>query len=193
MNMLGVEPGAFFSEKIEKGWVGAPVIKTGELADHPRLFLGAQAGWILNHKLTLGGKGYFTLNPLLSGNPDEFSAGFACLGIQTEYLLSSYRNFSVTLENMIGAGNFYTSLTHEAGQHESTADLCFILEPGIKMNLNLFQNLQLSAGVDYRFINGMNHPENSKNDGFQQQNFKNFTDADIEGWSFQLEIRLGKF
>ena len=49
--------------EIESGWHGGALFKLGSIMSETGYFAGLQGGWIINHRIVLGGKGYILLNP----------------------------------------------------------------------------------------------------------------------------------
>ncbi len=182
-----------FSGEIESGWCGGPFIKIGSLMDETGFLIGGQGGWIINHRLKLGGKGYILMNPVEVEGLENVVAGFGCGGALLEYIIASDELVHGSLECMIGAGGVYNDVrdyTDRYDRIEYTGDGCFVVEPGLNMILNVTRYFRIGTGVTYRWVNGVDYEAGAP---YVQREYKRITDSDLSGISLQITFSFGKF
>jgi len=194
LNMLDMQPAPFHNGDIENGWYASPIVKIGQVANNQGVFVGAQGGWVINHRFVLGGKGYMLTNPFEMDGLQNISVGFGCGGIFTEYIISSNQLFHFSVENMMGIGGVYNDVKNYNAYSTPinyTGDACFVIEPGVNLNFNLSRNFQITAGVNYRFVGGIDYDGGVKNG--VEVDYHNLSNTDLSGLSFQMEFKFGRF
>lgn len=131
---------------------------------------GITAGIIIDHNLSVGllGRAWVNRNGLFY--PEVTDTAGAYLdggygGILLEYTLFPKSMFHVTFPVVIGGG--WATYTTEKEYYEwrgNEKDLChrtidsdafFVVEPGIRAEINLQKFMRLSAGVSYRYVGGL--------------------------------------
>jgi hypothetical protein len=142
--------------------------------DKRNVFLpGISFGMILNHNWSVGLTGSAVANPgnLYYNdiyNPDSYSATYGANlvggygGALFEYTAfpRSVVHFSIPV--MVGGGYFayvddyiygndFTFNGHSMDYHTIDYNVCFVVEPGIKVEFNLIKMLRLGLGVSYRY------------------------------------------
>ena len=185
-----------FNSEIESGWYGGPIIKTGPLNGHAGFFLGGQGGWILNHRFSIGGKGYMLVNPNEVEGLEHVTLGFGCGGVLLEYIASSNRLVHVSVESMVGLGGVYNDVNHYAKRYppiDYTGDGCFVLEPGVTVMLNVLKNFRAGLGVTYRYVNGINYDPGLPYLNAESQGYEKITDSDLSGVTVQVVLKFGMF
>jgi len=154
-------------EKINVGWfVG---IDPGYTQfDKKDVWLaGMSAGVILNHNFTIGltGRAWMKCNQLYYNNVSDTTGAYlegGYGGLLVEYTLFPKSLVHVTFPVMIGAGGatyttkeilYQDSNGHEWNDHYRTLDsqAFFVVEPGVRAELNVLKFMRLNAGVSYRY------------------------------------------
>ena len=98
------EAETLFGGEIESGGYGGPLIQFGQINGESGIFVGGQGGWIIDHRLVLGLKGYGLVNETkVDGFPD-LKLEFGCGGALLEYIISSDNLVHYSVHGMIGAG-----------------------------------------------------------------------------------------
>jgi len=151
---------------------------------HKSVFLpGISMGLILNHHWTIGLTGNFTDNPQgshghhsdndsTSNRKHEASLNGGYGGLLLEYTLFPKSKIHVTFPLMIGGGIVYHShkvhLSDSAfsqnewsDHHFSHGDHFFVIEPGVKLELNVVKNLRVGLGISYRYSPDHHHMDTS--------------------------------
>jgi hypothetical protein len=201
LTVLSVDPitaqdETLFNDEIESGGYGGPICKIGQINGSTGIFFGGQGGWIINHSLALGGKGYVLASPMDIKNLQNISVGFACGGVLLEYIIASSKLLHFNIECMIGAGGVYNDVINYAQYHnpiEYTGDAGLLLEPGFNLNLNITRYLRIAAGLTYRYMNGIEYDAGAPYTNTIGNDYENISDSDLSGVSAQLVIKFGKF
>lgn len=170
------------SGKIESGGYGALFGKIGPINGETGIFIGGQGGWIINHRIVLGGKGYGIVNNVEVKDSENLKLEFGCGGLLVEYIMASNKLIHFNVNSMIGAGSIkYAVKDYQQNNPEFdySSDGFFILEPGFNMVLNVGEKFRIGAGVSYRYIDGLN--------------YDNLTNSDISGLAAELIFKFGKF
>ena len=58
-------------------------------------------------------------------------------------------------------------------------DVCFVLEPGVNLILNVNKKFRIGAGVNYRYVNGVD--------------YENLSNSDLSGVTVQIVLKFGDF
>ena len=170
---------------------------------HESVFLpGISLGVILNHHWTLGVTGSLIGSPQRSfhhlsetdstevnkhGSSSKVG-GYG--GLLFEYTLFPQSRVHVSFPLIIGGGYLVQSQsthyadstysTNDWGHHSfSHGDSFFVIEPGVKLELNIIKNLRVGLGVSYHYSPNMDH--------------RNTSPEVIDQFTVKLGIRLGKF
>jgi hypothetical protein len=181
--------------EIEHGGYAAPVVKFSTINNDFAVFIGGQGGWIINHKLVLGGGGYGLVTDhvlpdsvgLHCHGTDKLSMGYG--GLFFGYVDGSDHIMHPTLQLLIGGGaisprqhddvdTFGDDDDDEFDDWEDY-DAFFVLEPqmGIEVNFTTFMRLEMS--LSYRWVSGIEK--------------YGYADSDISGPSGTLAFKFGRF
>jgi hypothetical protein len=107
---------------------------------------------------------------------------FGCGGVLLEYIYASNKVMHFGVQAMIGAGGVkYGEIdyTQDNDEFSYTDDAFFVFEPGINLELNIHENFRLSAGILYRYVNGVD--------------YEDLSDSDLSGVSGQVVLKFGAF
>lgn len=186
------------------GGYGAPELKVGPVNGETGLLLGGRGGWIINHRLVIGGGGYgLTTNITFQEDPADkpssiidpdsvrtIKTDMGYGGLLLEYIAFPKKAIHLSFPVLIGAGG--TSLGAETYVAQSnyyqegweTYDFIessgfFVLEPGVFVELNMTKFFRLSAGGTYRYITGVN--------------LQRMSSKDLRGATFSFALKFGGF
>ena len=143
---------------------------------HKSEFLpGMSMGIILNHHWTIGITGNFLNDPdRVTGHHNSghdsisvrhksgLNGGYG--GLLLEYILLPQSKFHVSFPLMIGGGYVYHS--HYGNLNDSTdtqnkeyhhGTHFFVIEPGVKLEVNLIKHLRIDLGISYRYSPEKDH------------------------------------
>ena len=138
---------------------------------------GLNAGLIINHNFTVGfsGSGWSNRKTMYFNNGADSTGAYLEGGfgrLILEYTMNPQSLIHVTFPLMIGAGGarYFTVNdnnnweSNDWNTHENTieTDVFFSVEPGIRAELNVFKFMRLNAGVSYRYVNGLELRNTSK-------------------------------
>ena len=182
--------------EIESGGYGGPMCKIGKINNKTGVYFGGQGGWIINHSIVLGGKGYVLVNPIDIIGLQNISVGFACGGVLMEYIFESYKLLHFNIECMIGVGVVYNDVKNYSQPHtpiDYTDDIGFVLEPGFNFNLNVIKFFRIAVGVTYSYLSGIDYNAGASYRDLSQDNYENISDADLKGLSVQIVLKFGEF
>jgi len=170
------------------------------LNDVNAIVLGARAGWVINHSLTLGlgGAGFISEAfaapagiPELSGTDYRIAGGYG--GFLIEPTLFAKKPIHVTFPIIIGVGGvsyFEDYRETNVDNWEDTTqddDGFFVIEPGVQMEINLLKFLRLDVGAQYRYTSKVNLESFDVNP-------KPLTDDNVlNGLSYGITLKFGWF
>lgn len=196
------EPRTLFGSNAEHkngGW-GGPAVALTEVMDKPALLTGLKAGWIIDHRFTLGIGGYGMVTDVpnkgydsyLVDNGEEvrrtsqFRMGYG--GLLLEPVIAYKSPVHVTLPILIGAGGcgYETSTTWDHMDDSTHYDdwrdqgqAFFVLEPGVDVELTLVRFIRVGVGAPYRYTSDIDLPATP-------------TDA-LRGLNTSFSIKVGRF
>jgi hypothetical protein len=141
------------------------------------LLPGISMGLILDHHWTIGMTGNFIMNSQGSNHHHSESdsihtgkhessnhGGYG--GLLLEYTLFPRSKFHVSFPLIIGGGYIATSHHMEVNDSISSpshkywshhGESFFVLEPGVKLEVNVVKNLRIGLGISYRYSPEKNH------------------------------------
>ncbi|MBK6542665.1 MAG: hypothetical protein IPG10_15565 [Flavobacteriales bacterium] len=178
------------------GWGGPSAVYT-RMLDQEALLVGFKAGWLINHRFSMGLAGYGLVtevkNPAYdtylqqSGQiilqPSQFEMGYG--GLLLESIIAYKSPVHVSLPVLIGAGGCtYQRVTpptlwSDSLSYVDDSQAFFVVEPGIDIELNVTRYLRLGLGGSYRLTSDMELPATAK-------------DA-LHGINAALTIKVGVF
>jgi hypothetical protein len=168
---------------LEHGGYGGPVVKLSSIGHEFAVFVGGQAGWIINHKLVMGIGGYGLVTDHRLPPPwhklyesDKLSVGYG--GLFFGYIDNSDRVTHPVLQVLIGGGAIAPRRYEDYHDHRDH-DAFFVIEPqmGVEVNFTTFMRVETSLG--YRWVNGV-------------ESF-GYSDTDIGGTAGSLIFKFGRF
>ena len=171
-----------FSGEVESGGFGGPVFKASQLNGESAILLGGHGGWLMNHKLLIGGGGYGLINEIGIEGLDDTSLSFGYGGAYAEYIISSSKLLHLSIGSMFGIGGVgYTrnSSDDEDAIIDDDGESFLVIEPSINVNLNVNKHFRLSVGASYRHINEVSYQDRNA--------------SDLNGYSLQIFAKMGLF
>ncbi|MBK6628738.1 MAG: hypothetical protein IPJ87_04645 [Flavobacteriales bacterium] len=178
------------------GWA-APEAAYTRMLDQDVMLVGLRAGWIIDHRFTIGlaGKGAVTdilnadydLQLVEAGHvirkPSRFRMGYG--GLLLEPVIAYRSPVHISLPILIGAGGggYETfmppvqDLEHQ--YHWDDAQAFFVVEPGIDLEISMIRFVRIGLGVSYRYTTDLDLPATAK-------------DA-LHGINAGLSLKLGRF
>ncbi len=122
-------------DNLESGWLVAADSKFSEVDGKFAHFLGAYGGWLVNHKLLVGGGAYGKTTDV-----NRYEMGYG--GFVLEYFVNPNRLVNFSVKGLVGGGGVSLLWT----------DSFFVAEPEAKMTLNIAEWVRLHFGGGYRFV-----------------------------------------
>lgn len=183
-----------FNSEIESGWYGGALFKAGPIMGETGYFAGLQGGWIINDRFVVGGKGYMLVNPVEVEGLQNIHVGFGYGGLLLEYIFASNQLVHVTVESVIGVGGVYNDVRNYATYHDPldyTGDACFVMEPGVNLELNVIKQFRIGVGVSYRYVNGIDYDAGKSS--VSRVDYDLISDSDLSGISAQIVFKFGDF
>ena len=128
---------------------------------------GLSAGMIINHNFTIGlsGRGWTNRNGMYFSNVTDTAGAYlegGYGGLLLEYTLFPKSVVHVTFPVLIGAGGATYVTDKEYGEwdenkwetcHRSLdSDAFFVIEPGVRAEVNILKFMRLNAGISYRYV-----------------------------------------
>ncbi|MDZ7334877.1 MAG: hypothetical protein ONB13_09860 [candidate division KSB1 bacterium] len=174
-----------FSGEIDHGGFGGPVVKFSSINGKFGVLVGGRGGWIIDHKLMIGGGGYGLANYVAAnrlGPLNEKYLDFGYGGLEIEWVVNSDKLLHFSFHTLIGAGAIqYRNEARDITFGDMPNDALFVLEPGATLDLNVTTWFRLSAGASYRYITGV------------EEGSRLSSNQDLSGPSAILMLRFGKF
>lgn len=154
------------TNNISRGGYGGPVFKVGTINGKAGFLSGGRGALILNHKVAIGGGSYSMISDIkldqLSSNENMLYMDMSYGGFEIEYIYDREKMVNWTVHTMIGGG------TVRLSEHNPDVSIeknnLFIVEPGINMDIKVFNYLRIGIGACYRITSGLDMTELSNSD-----------------------------
>lgn len=179
-------------EMTAHGGYGAFGSRMSTIHGERAFFLGGRGGWIINHRLVLGGAGYGLVNEIgrvTAPDGTERHLGMGYGGPMLGLILASDRLIHLTLDVVVGAGGAAWERFDDDGDdwedqlddddEDDYGSAFFVVEPSINLELNVAPFLRVSAGVGYRYVKGLDMPC--------------VKEDDLRGRTFGVALKFGHF
>ncbi|RLA60939.1 MAG: hypothetical protein DRQ89_12075 [Epsilonproteobacteria bacterium] len=175
--------------KISHGGYGAFNIGYTTIDGKSAMQIGGRGAWVVNHNIALGlaGNGFFN-NLEKANNPGEYYLAGGYGGFYFEPIVKPNSPIHISFPILIGGGGVstipYNYKNENYKDYTYNYDVFFVFEPAVEIEFNVVEFFRLSAGVSYRFTNGiiLNYP-------FGQEISKDALNA----FNFYLIFKFGKF
>ncbi len=189
--LLIISPLSFAQEEtllgkgeISNGGFGGSVVKFTSVNKHIGVLVGGQGGWIINHTFVIGGGGYGLVNnvkteSLFLGERQLLNFGYG--GVELHYIENSDKLIHYTVSLLIGGGGigYRHPDSWEWDDWETNTKSFFVMEPTVRVMLNVTSFFRIGLGGGYRLISGAD--------------LDDFKDSDISGPSAEIVLKFGKF
>lgn len=186
-----------FASPVQHGGFGGVVTKMTAIQGEMGLMVGGYGGWLIDHRLMIGGGGYGLASSIRARgeaeeayamNGERLYVEFGYGGVMLEYILAPHRLVHVNVQALVGAGgvnyreDWYDDFLDDNADHHrhGRTEALFVVEPAVNVELNLTEWMRLSAGASYRFVNGIDE-------------LRGIEDKDLSGASGQLSLKFGAF
>lgn len=178
------ETETLFGREMKIGGYGAFEMRFSQAAGDFAYFTGGRGGVIINRIFSFGGAGYGTrTNHTISADNASAELEFGWGGVYMEYINQPHKLMHLTCSVLIGAGGAsFENITKSPGNTEKWYDessAFFIFEPGIGMEINVWEYMRLEIGASYRLALGVDMPH--------------VDDNDIGGFSANIAFKFGLF
>ncbi|MFZ1687738.1 MAG: hypothetical protein WAU70_09970 [Flavobacteriales bacterium] len=195
------EPRSLFGsghERANGGW-GGPAVALTEVMGTEALLVGLHAGWLIDHRFTLGVAGYGLVTDVpnqaydayllesgrILNQGSQFRMGYG--GLLLEPIIAYKSPVHISLPIIVGAGGcaYETygprpdDFDPETHDYRSEGQAFFVLEPGVEVELNLVRMVRIGVGASYRYTTDIDLPETP-------------TDA-LRGFNTSLTLKVGRF
>ena len=170
-------------DPVQQGVYAAPVMKFSRVGPNGSnaLVVGAQGGWILDHKYVLGLGVYGLSNvvkapkvPAIDGLVLIFNYG----GLLLSYIHNSHKLVHFEASNLFGIGEAnYRDQEYNAKYNKG--DTFVVAEPSVQAILNVTRGFRLGVGLSYRYVTRLS--------------LLGMSAADLSGVTFNIMFRVGNF
>jgi hypothetical protein len=177
------------------GGFGAATNKLTSIRGKHANIVEVYGGWYVNHRWLIGIAAASNTNVIpvpveFSTLPPEFSANYQYgqFGLMTEYVFASNKAVHVAFQLFAGPGFTVQYKTHDTDyndywndspDYDDDQNWFRVLEPGVKLEVNLFRWLRFCPGVSYRMT--------------KLSQGKGLSDDDLTGTSLNMTLKIGKF
>jgi hypothetical protein len=159
-------------------------LKSSPVMGQPGLWFGGYNGRIINNgSLFIGSEGYILLTPIDAPataptlTVDSHVGLFYC-GLNCEYNLNPSK--LIHISGSISGGVLYVKYVGvDYNFADGLASLCFVVEPGVNVMMNVTDSFKAGVGVSYRSVSGLN--------------IQGLTDDDLKGVSINLIFKFVEF
>jgi hypothetical protein len=167
--------------ELHSGGYGGPVWKVGFFDGRLGLLSGGRGGWIINHKVAIGGGGYSLLldvkSDAVSSNGRPLYIDMTYGGFEIEYIHDSDRLIHWTIHALLGTGTVKTKV-HDPVETVDT-DAFYIVEPSMNFDFNMARWFRIGFGFSYRLAFGVD--------------LEGISSSDIHGLSGLVIFKFGRF
>lgn len=177
------EEKTLLSTPVKHGIYAAPVLKFSSFGPEGNgsLIVGAQGGWILNHKYVVG-LGVYGLSTRVKAADLQEIAGLVTIfnygGLFLCYIHNSYNLVHVEVTTLIGVGEV-NYRDEEYWAKYPNGDNFVVFEPGINAIINITPGFRAGAGLSYRYVDRLG--------------IIGMETGDVSGINFNLMFQVGHF
>ena len=144
---------------VHHGGYGGPLVRASQVAHETALFIGGRGGWLIDHRLVLGGAGLGqTLNidapsEAIAQNPNGRNLELGYGGFFLGYHIAPEARVHGFVSMLLGAGGITLSDRNgEVTAEEQDADTLFVLEPELALEANVVAFMRIQLSVAYRQV-----------------------------------------
>ena len=168
---------------VHHGFYGAPVLKSASLGPSGTnsTLAAAQVGWILNKKYVIGLNVTGLASRVKAPKLPEIDGLVLIVnygGLYLSYIHNSNRMLHFEAGGLLGIGQaFYRDSEYRARYNQ--IDPYLIIEPEVRVMLNMVPGFRIGAGLSYRYANRVD--------------LLGLSNSDLSGVSANLIFKIGKF
>jgi hypothetical protein len=157
------EPGKgdelLLSGEIEHGGFGGPEMRVSSVLGSGAVFVGGRGGWIIDHRLIIGGAGYGLASSVHAPSAVQPAAGYYDLqfgygGLFLEWVVAPRRVWHFSVSSLFGAGGLKYASHDLAPPSTYQTSAVFVWEPALLLELNVVSFMRLDLGASYRLVQG---------------------------------------
>jgi hypothetical protein len=179
------QPRTLLSGQLTHGGFGGPMMAYTRINGDDALVMGGRGGWLINHRLVIGGGGWGVTNRVsvpagAIADPKDYQLTFGYGGLWTEYVVAPSRLVHGSVGTLIGAGGLgYHRFRNGDSHADMESDAVFVLEPTVGAELNLISFMRLALFASYRLVRGVDLAE--------------LDGGDLSGFAGGAMLKFGKF
>ena len=145
---------------ITHGGFGGPMVAYTRLNGEDAVLVGGRGGWLINHRLLIGGGGWGIANRIsvpagAIASEAEHRLTFGYGGFWTEYIVQPSRLVHGSVGLLIGGGELQYARVHGDSMTAVVSDPVFVMEPSLNAEVNLASFVRLTLSAGYRFVAGV--------------------------------------
>jgi hypothetical protein len=154
-------PAMLLSGPVEHGGFGGPTLGYTSVNGDPALVMGGRGGWLINHRLVLGGGGVGVTNrlavPAGSTPADaDHQLTFGYGGFWAEYIVFPNQLVHGSVGMLVGGGGItYHRFRGQGPAADDENDAVFVFEPGVSVELNVIRFMRVALFANYRIVSGV--------------------------------------
>jgi len=197
-NSRGEEMNTLFGKEnnVKIGWFIGPNGGYTQFSSSDVALAGLSAGMIINHNFTIGLTGfgvansdYLNYRQFVDSTDVRLEGGYG--GLLLEYTLFPKSLLHVTFPLLIGGGSMSYVSKNETGTWDDDEwnwdcdnekvdqDVFFVVEPGVRAEINILKFMRLGVGMSYRYTPDLN--------------LINTGSSFINNFTANASLKLGKF
>jgi hypothetical protein len=157
---LAQHPEGHAPRAFHHGWYAGPAVEVTTLNGEAAVMSGLRAGWIANHRLSLGFDTYRVVSDVPADRPSAdglANTEFFYSGLSAAYAFPVAPRLSASPTFLLGAAeahwreDFWDGLTSgwERDEQHTTS---LVLEPGVRVEYQVLPWMQATLGAGYRFV-----------------------------------------
>ena len=181
-NVIMAQQETLIDKQIENGGYGAILFKVGPINGSTGFFVGAQGGWIINHRFVIGGMFNGLANKIEVEGMQNIKLQVDYGGAILEYIFASDNLVHFNVQSMFGGGGVYYEVIDYQNPHNNinfSPDSFFVWEPGANAIINVTKHFRIGIGATYRYVSGVE--------------YEDLTNSDLRGITGQFFLKFGKF
>jgi hypothetical protein len=179
-------PQTLLSEPIVHGAYGGPTVAYTRLQGQDAILVGGRGGWLINHRLVVGGGASGVTNRIAvpagaTSSDADHQLTFGYGGLWLEYIVLPSRLVHASVGTLLGGGGLTYKRFRGTGStsDETATDSVLVVEPTLSAELNLTRMMRFSLFVGYRAVSDVDLAALSA--------------ADVRGWSGGAILKFGLF
>jgi hypothetical protein len=148
---------------VAHGGFGGPFVGYTRVNGEDSVVVGGRGGWLINHRLVIGGGGMGIANQLAvpagsTPSDADHQLTFGYGGFWTEYIIAPSRLVHASLGIMVAGGGLALHRFRGGPMEDMRTDAVFVLDPTASVELNLASFVRLAMFVNYRIVTDVDLP-----------------------------------